>query len=212
MIKLFLCVFVFSITTMPMVGESIIFSNFGPGLSYNTAAGNPVGNAFDGNNYAEANVFTTGSGDYPLESMQIALSCSFVCSDPFRVTLSQNSGGKPGAAIETFTLAPSLLGPLGSNNTPLLLTSVLNPVLTGGTLYWVTVSSDLNDSIAWNWNSTGDRSPQALSPDGGITWFVPSGLTPGAFQVTLVTPEPGTWGLLLGAGMVFGALKKRSVS
>jgi len=43
----------------PAVGRAdIIFSNFGPGFGYDTTGGNPIGNAFDGNNYAQADTFT----------------------------------------------------------------------------------------------------------------------------------------------------------
>ena len=39
----------------PCVAEAgTIFTNFGPALSYDINSGNPVGNAFDGNDYAIA--------------------------------------------------------------------------------------------------------------------------------------------------------------
>jgi hypothetical protein len=78
----------------------------------------------------------------------------------------------------------------------------MHPLLTAGTQYWVTVASDLSNSIAWNWNSTSDTSDEAVSTDGGATWFSPSGLTPGAYQVNGVqsttTPEPSASWFLIG--------------
>jgi hypothetical protein len=66
----------------------------------------------------------------------------------------------------------------------------------------VTVSDPIGvDGNAWNLNNTGDASDQAISTDGGLTWFAPSGQTPGAFEVdgTLVAPAPGAL-TLLGSG------------
>ena len=193
--------------------DVILFTNFGAGFSYNTSGGNFVGNAFDGNNYAEGDTFTPTTSD-DFTSLDIALSCAFACPDNLTVSLDANNAGVPGAKLESFTVAGTSLGALGVNNAPVVLNSVGPPVLlTAGTQYWVTVSSDLNDSIAWNWNSTGDTSSEAISPDGGTTWFAPSGLTPGAYQVNGVppvttVPEPGAlW--LLATALLLLALGKR---
>lgn len=190
----------------------IVFTNFGAGFSYNTGLGNPVGNAFDGNNYAQGDTFTpTTSAD--LSSLDIALSCAFAggCPDAFTVSLTGDSGNQPAAApLESFAVLGTSLGLEGVNNPPVVLNSVLQPSLKAGTQYWVTVSADLNDSIAWNLNSTGDTSAEALSTDGGATWFSPSGLTPGAYQVNgaAPVPEPGAR-VLLGAVLLLLALGNR---
>ena len=50
----------------------------------------------------------------------------------------------------------------------------------------------------------GDASSQAISTDGGTTWFSPSGLTPGAYAVfgtAAAVPEPSTL-VLLSSGVV----------
>jgi hypothetical protein len=192
--------------------DSVLFSNFGPGFSHNTSSGNPVGNAFDGNDYAEGGTFMpTTSANF--SSLDIALSCAFTCPDNFTVSLDANNAGIPGAALESFILSGASLGLLSANNPPIVLSSVLEPLLAAGTEYWVTVSSDLNDSIAWNWNSTGDTSSEAISTDGGTTWFAPSGLTPSAYQVNgaslSAVPEPSTLILmLLGFGLVLVVRKR----
>jgi hypothetical protein len=190
--------------------DSVLFTNFAAGSSFNTGIGNVVG--FD-NNYAQGDTFTpTASAD--LSSLDIALSCFSACPDNFRVSLDANKSGTPGAALESFSVSGASLRVFGNNNPPLVLNSVLIPLLTAGTEYWVTVSSDPNDSIAWNLNSTGDTSSEAISTDGGTTWFAPSGLTPGAYQVngtTLVSsvPEPSTLSLmLLALGLVL-VMRKR---
>ena len=181
--------------------DDIIFTNFGPAYSYNTAVGNPVGNVFDGNNYAEGVTFTPSVSE-SFRSLIIALSCASVCKDNFDVSLAGSANGAPGAVLENFIVGDTSLGALGANNAPLVLNAVHGPMLIGGMSYWITVSSDLNDSIAWNLNSTGDTSAEAISLDGGLTWFSPSGLTPGAFEVHGVhgvvgVPEPASLTLLL---------------
>ena len=87
--------------------------------------------------------------------------------------------------------------------------------LDAGVQYWITISDGLNgaDSNFWNWNDTGDPSDEAISTDGGKTWFSPSGLPAGAFEVdgTPVVngvPEPSSVGLL--ASGVLAALSWRS--
>jgi hypothetical protein len=161
-----------------------IFTNFGAGLSYDITTGGPVGNGLDstGFNYAQGDTFVPAA-DANLGSIVIALSYLSVPTDPITVALMADAGDQPGAVLERFTVDPSTLGALGTNNAPVVLTSLLNPLLTAGTRYWITVSSTVTNSIAWSLNNTGDTAEEALSGDGGATWFSPSGLTPGAFEV-----------------------------
>jgi hypothetical protein len=181
--------------------DTVLFSNFGAGLSYNTSASNPVGNAFDGNLYAEGDSFRPSSSTQ-FSSLDIALSCLYASGRPdnFTISITGDIGDQPAMPLESFVVSGSSLGLLGASNAPLVLNSVAKPSLMVGTRYWVTVSSDMNDSIAWNLNSTGDTSDEANSSDGGATWFSPSGLTPGAFEVdgaTTPVPELGSFALLL---------------
>jgi hypothetical protein len=191
----------------------VIFTNFGGGLSYNTSNANSVGNAFDGNNYAQGDTFTSGVTE-SLQSLTIALSCfgPNACPDNFFVQLNANSAGAPGAALESFSVTGASLGLLGNNNAPLVLNSVLHPLLGAGTEYWVSVRSDLNDSIGWNLNTTGDISSEAISTDGGVNWFSPSGLTPGAYEVdgnSGAVPEPASVPVLASMIAVIGVLTWR---
>lgn len=191
---------------------AVVFTNFGPGLTYDTTGGNAVGNAFDGNNYGEADTFTLGASAN-LASLKVALSCSVGCpvAANFTIALTGDAGDQPGAIIESFSFPATTLGILGGNNAPVTANSVLHPLMTAGTQYWVTVTSSLAYSIAWNWNSINDTTDQALSTDGGGTWFAPSGLTPAAFEVdstaSTTVPEPGA-GLLLSGGLLACVLCK----
>jgi hypothetical protein len=198
---------------IPVLSQaSVVYTNLGASPIYDINSGNFVGNAFDGNQYAEGDTFTP-SANATLSSIQVALSCFDVCGPSFSVSLDSDSGGdSPGALLETFSVPGSTLGALGLNNALVLLTSVLHPALVSGTQYWLTVSAPLTDSIVWNSNSIGDTSDQAVSTDGGATWFAPSGLTPGAYEIdgnlTSSTPEPSTL-LLLASGVVLIGIKRR---
>lgn len=206
-----------SVATGVSVEAATIFSNFAPGSGYSTTQSNPVGNAFDGNDYAEGDTFTSAT-TATFSSLHIALSCFATCSSTFSVRLTRDSGGQPGTTIESFNSPAASLGVLGANNPALVFNSSLLPILLAGTPYWITISSNPTDSIGWNLNSTGDASPQALSTDGGATWFAPSGNTPGAFQIDAiplaVVPEPSSVQMLLLAGFsgwltVATAVKRR---
>src|SRR5215472_6258224 len=180
----------------------IVFTNFDPSFSYNTSAGNFVGNGLDGttNNYAQGDTFTPASND-TFTSLDIALSCFFgpgACWAPVTVSLNADSAGTPGATLESFAFLGIFLAGFGVNNPPVVLMSVGPPLLlAAGTPYWVTVASTTANSVVWNLNSTGDTSSEAISTDGGTTWFARSGLTAGAYQVNgTPIPEPNALVLL----------------
>jgi hypothetical protein len=191
---------------------AIVYSNFGPSFAYNVTGGNIVGNDFAGDNLAEGDTFRPTSTT-TLSTIEIALSCSTGgCAVPFTVSLDSDGGDQPGATLESFTVAGTSLGGLGNNNAPIMLTSVLHPTLVSGTQYWLAVTATVADSISWNWNLTGDTSDQAISTDGGATWFSPSGLTPGAYEIdgASAVPEPGTLLLLAAGGVLIGLNRKLS--
>jgi PEP-CTERM motif len=197
-------ILVFAAPSVAQAGA--LFTNFGPALSYDISSGNPVGNAFDGKDYAQANSFLPSfSGS--LQSLRIALSCAFGCPDAVGVSLTADNADQPGLVLESFVVAGGALGPIGINNPPLFLLSVLHPSLNVGTRYWVAVGAGLTDTVAWNLNTTGDVSDQAISSDNGATWFSPSGNTPGALEVDAV-PEPGSYGLV-GGGVLLSLLLQR---
>jgi len=195
---------------------SIVFSNFAASDGYNTTQGNEIGNDGVGDNLAQADTFTAGS-NFTFTGLTIALSClsNGSCPDSFSVDLVADSGGLPNTSsvLESFSVAGTSLQVLGGSGV-VTLNSVLNPMLTAGTSYWIAVLSDLNDHIAWNLNTTSDASAEATAFAGGLpgdTWFA-LGATPGAYEVDGTvgsgTPEPGTLSMMLGGGLLLGLIRK----
>jgi hypothetical protein len=203
--------FVIAVTLSTVAQASVIFTNLGAGQAHDVTQGNPVGNDFAGDNAAQGDTFTP-TVSATLSSIEVALSCIVACpaSETFLISLRTNSSDAPGTAIESFAVA-GLLGALGNNNPLITATSVLHPTLTAGTQYWITVSSSVNFAISWNDNSTGDTSDQAISSDGGASWFSPSGMTPSAYEVDGTIsgiPEPSTT-ILFGSAVVLSLMVYR---
>ena len=190
---------------------AVYYNNFGSGSSYDVSEGLLIGNGFDGNNYAEAVQITSAIVTGNLSSLLLPLSCAAACPDPITVSLAMDNSGLPGTVLESFTVAGGLLGGLGNNNAPITLNSVVDPVLTAGSFYWVTVKADTNDSLAWNYNSIGDTANEAISTYGGVTWAV-SGISVGALEVNVTpsagVPEPPPLLTLLSGAFVLGIAKR----
>jgi hypothetical protein len=183
-------------------GPVTLFTNFGAGFSYNIADGNPVGSGFDGNAYVEGETFRSGS-TADLSTVELALSDTGGSTDTINVALHADAGDKPGATLESWSIPGGTVGPFGTNNPPIVLISLLQPLLIAGDQYWLTAGSPITSAYVWNFNSTGANADHANSTDNGATWFIgPSGFfTPGAFEVdgtaSVNTPEPSSILLLL---------------
>jgi hypothetical protein len=183
---------------------SIIFTNFTPKLAYDVTQGNSVGDDFVGDNLAQGDSFIPSTTTF-FSSARLALSCVVGCpaATNFTVDLTADSSDSPGAIIESFSLTGVTLNALGNNNAPITVSSVLKRTLFAGTRYWITVSTSVAYSLVWNNNSTGDTNDQAVSSDGGATWFAPSGATPSALEVDgSPTPEPSTAAFVTAAGLL----------
>jgi hypothetical protein len=212
LLNLGICAALFAIPAVAHADTISIFSNLGPGSSYNTMLGNPVGDGLDGSgfNYAQGDTFLA-SQTATVDLVAIALSCA-VCPAGGSITLNltQDVAGHPEAVLESFSILGSNLGTLGTNNPLIVVSSLLHPSLSAGTRYWVTVSGLPTSAIAWNWNNTGDVSAEAISVDGGASWFSPSGITPGAYAVNgTPIPEPSALWLLTTGVLSLGIAQLR---
>jgi len=203
---------------VPGLGNAeVVFSNLGTPPVYNTNIGNYSGNGLDGTTtYATADTFTP-TVTTTFSTLDIALSCDVTttCPDSFSVILSSdigNGGDSPGTVLESFSVAGTSLGPLGSNNALTVLTSVSQPTLTSGLQYWISVTAPGRDSVVWNWNNNNDMSDQDVSTDSGATWTT-FDANPGAYAVNgtpsmATVPEPGT-AALLGLGGLVVVLRRK---
>jgi hypothetical protein len=180
-----------------------IYTTFGPGDSYGGS------NYLIGTSQQQviAGMFVPGF-DATLDSIRVATHF-FQGDNNFTVYLASDSGGVPGAALESFTNVAFVSTP-GSIVT---LNSILHPMLNTGATYWVVVTAaDLTKTDGgWFFNDQGIDSGMAHhNTDSGGVWFASppgSGQTTPAFDVSgtaaAAVPEPVTLLMLgLGAGLV----------
>ena len=186
--------------------DAVVFSNFGPGLTFNTSQSWNVSgtNVFGGRVVAQS---FTPSANFTFTNAQLAMG---IIGGPniLQVMLMTSSGGFPGTSVETITLTNSIAS-IGTGGIAVA-NSALNPLLNAGTQYWlVAFAPDDNTFMGWNL-SLGDSSSFVLlngshSVTGPWEFSVPRG----AFQINgAPVPEPATL-LLLGPPLALLALKRR---
>ena len=183
------------ITTLLVTGanvdaDTIVFSNLGPGGTYDPGAGWVVGDV--GHDYDQATRFTP-SRTSRLISLELGISFD-EGTNALDVWLMTDENGWPGTIIENVQVFN--LPQFGSSATELTnAASVLRPLLRLGTPYWVAASGvESHSFFAWNWNVTGDIGIVGRI-DGG-PWMRDPGIKPaGALRVNAV-PEPTAVGLL----------------
>jgi hypothetical protein len=186
----------------------IVFSNFGPGDSYQLSAidyGNP-GNRFSGGSSLGYGFFTPTTTAFRLTEIDLAVSLQSGTNE-FAATLwsAQHVGlgiTGPISPVESFTVTGQM-GPFGNDNPPIVLHSVQHPVLPADSFWWLILSADNPDTSAvWNLNAIGDAGP-SYGHSGNIT-IINNDFPPrGALRVegfNLSTPEPAGV-ILLGLGV-----------
>ena len=157
------------VAAMPAQADTTIFSNLGAGDSYNGSTGWTLGTPDSGTDYfVDGSAFTVGATSLNLSTIEVAAGLT-AGTNQLTINLDADSGGNPGAVIESFTINGAMPG-FGSVSAGSLVTatSVLHPLLTAGSQYWVVLSVP-NDGMtwaAWNQNSIGDTGPLCRSANG----------------------------------------------
>lgn len=183
---------------------NVLFTNLGPGDSYNTNLFDGYVTANSANPFSVATDFTaTATGSLGTLLLPISDDNGYVS-----LGLYTDSSGQPGTLLEGWT---DISVPTTRTDIPLLsVTSLLNPVLSIGITYWLVVTSPATispippSSPALGWDASNQVST------GGIwvgNFAFPTPLSqafpdsPAPAIELEATPEPATW-IMLACGLI----------
>ncbi len=191
---------------------TIVFSNFGPGLSFpdngRILQGPLVGNIAD---VDQAASFINGPFTTFVTDVKLGIYVDSPANNPFDgrgpldVIIASDSGGLPGAAIHTTSLNPNTYlsqiadAPIGASVT-----------LAPNTKYWIIADAKGTFDGAWEFNPINDFGPVAGRSNNG-PWNLQNANDPRlVFQVEGRTvPEPTILGLLTTAFLVTSCTRSR---
>jgi hypothetical protein len=165
-----------------VAADVVLFNNYGPGYTYTTRTSWTIG----GPNSA-VGPFET-AGEFTPATTGAVTSVAFGASlvegtNSVTMAIATDNGGTPGTILESFTFV-NQMGNVGSQNSPLTATSVVHPLLTAGTDYFLLGLTSGSDTWAgWNLNNQGVTGTQVYSQDNGTTWTTVDNATLGAFEI-----------------------------
>jgi len=176
-------------TSLPE-GTTVIYSNFGPGDTYQSGGwieAGPEQDVFEP--FVAAMQFTPAKATYILTQLDLALSYAGAGPNALTVELCQNDDGVPGKLIYWWYVTGL---PTWETSDSIVQTIHINPaqktiLLVRGVQYWLIAVPSINEAAVWNATSLDVTATHAESEDGG-PWFLET-TVPGAFDV-LGTPLP----------------------
>jgi hypothetical protein len=197
-------VFFFVLLQTSSFANTLVFTSYGPGDTYDTTLGYTLGQG-----YSEGNLFQPSMTGM-LAEIDLALS-HYIGSTVVNMQLMTDNNNMPGTVIESFTLNPTTA--FGTQGVAVPAISVLHPILDAQKTYWLILSSDSASANAWYNNSQGMVGPRYCS--GPVPCFMNTNAlvmpyTMAAFDVVdsqILAPEPSTF--LLMAGALLGGLAVR---
>ena len=159
--------------------STIVYSTFGPGDSYDASSGWTIGGS---GGFVQGLQFTPVESGV-VQTIEIA-AFRLAGGTTLNVSLATDAGDRPGLVLETVPIC--CFGDVASVQ---LANSVLRPLLTGGTKYWLLVSPiAAGDHFGWNRNLALPPALNAQRSMGG-PWSVGSDWQ-GAMRIRGDAPTP----------------------